>query len=204
LRVFSPIYLSPAIYDFTMKCIYRDLLDERHRLVSEWLPEKCKVVELCCGSGVLYERFLGKKQITYKGIDLLKTMTYRLARRGISVENGNVLDLDHIDADYCVMQGSFYHFRADASRVLRLMASAKRAILMEPIENFSSNASPLLRFAAQALSFIGGTSSSFRYNESSLLHAVEKSGVHVIRSERVLGGKYLRLEFEAAARKEDA
>ena len=181
-----------------MRGLYGSQMDERYRIVDRWIPDGARVVELCCGCGYLYERYLRQRGIDYFGIDLLPAMTRRLRKLGARVVQGDVLSAELPPADYTIMLGSLYHFHPVEARVIRRMAAHGRGLILEPISNFSQSTNPLIRLLARWASFIGGTNSSFRLTSARLDAVLHEAGVRVHASEEVLEGQYRLAVFNAA------
>jgi hypothetical protein len=171
-------------------------LESRYWSVADLIPTGASVVELCCGCGYLYEKFLRGRVSGYLGIDLLPSMLARLQRRGVPVRCANVLETEIPAADYIVMLGSLYHFREHASEVISRMARSGTGIVLEPVHNLSQSRCALVKQLACAMSFIGGTSSDFRFDEESLAEAFRRADVTVLRRENVLGGSYVLHVFK--------
>ena len=196
MTITSPIYSSPSIYRSVMRGLYGPQIDERYRVVDRRIPDGARVVELCCGCGYLYERFLRKRGIDYFGIDLLPAMTSRLRKLGARVVQGDVLRAELPPADYTIMLGSLYHFHPVEARVLRRMAAHGAGLVLEPISNFSQSGNTLIRLLARGASFIGGTSSGFRLTSSRLDEVLREAGVQVRVREDVLDGQYRLAIFD--------
>ena len=61
----SPIYRSAALYELTMLALYRRHRSERLRAVAQLIPAGARVVEACCGPGLLYRRHLRTKDVVH-------------------------------------------------------------------------------------------------------------------------------------------
>src|SRR6516165_10754236 len=88
----------------------------RYRAIAGLIPGGSSVLELCCGPGILHDRYLRKKGVDYTGLDINPRFIARVCRRG---GKGIVRDL-HADAplppaDVVVMQASLYQFLPDAA-----------------------------------------------------------------------------------------
>ena len=197
MPITSPIYWSPFVYRAAMRALYGAQLEERYRVVDRLIPDGARVVELCCGCGYLYERYLKKRGVDYFGIDLLPAMMSRLRKMGARVEKGDVASAALPSSDFAIMLGSLYHFHPEEARILRRMAASGTGILLEPISNLSQSSNPLIRLLARSASFIGGTSSDFRITPSRMDEVVRSSGVRVQHSEDVLDGQYRLTIFTA-------
>ena len=197
MPVTSPIYWSPFLYRTTMRALYGPQLEERYRVVDRLIPDGASVVELCCGCGYLYERYLRQRGVDYFGIDLLPAMMSRLRKMGARVEKGDVANANLPTADYAIMLGSLYHFHPGEARILQRMAACGTGIILEPISNLSQSTNPVIRLLARSASFIGGTSSDFRLTPDRMDEVTRTSGVRVQRSEDVLDGQYRLTIFTA-------
>jgi hypothetical protein len=198
MPVTSPIYWSPFLYRTVMRALYGAQLEERYRVVDRLIPDGARVVELCCGCGYLYERYLRSRGIDYFGIDLLPAMMRRLRRMGARVEQGDVATAALPPADYTIMLGSLYHFHPREAHLLRRMAANGTGIVLEPISNLSQSTNPVIQLLARSASFIGGTSSEFRLNSVRVDEVVRAAGVRVLTSEDVLEAQYRLIVFTSA------
>jgi len=178
-----------------MRMLYRGAYHERYAVVARLVPEGARVVEFCCGCGYLYEKFLAGKRVEYLGVDLLPRMLGRLRKLGARVVAGNLLEMPAPEADFCVMLGSLYHFHPHEAKVLAAMARSGRAILLEPVLNYSVSGNRLKRWLGQGLSFIGSTSSSYRLTSSRLDELLALAEFEILSDQRVLNGKYRLVEF---------
>jgi len=193
----SLLYWSPWAYRLVMRARYGHAYDERYRVVADLVPDGSHVVDLCCGCGYLYTKFLARRGIAYTGVDLLPAMTRVLRQRPVRLVHGGVLDLATLPTgDVCVMLGSLYHFHPREADVLRRMvASAPRALLLEPVENLAQSASATLSVLGGAATYIRGTQSSYRLDSARLDAVLAQAGVRVHGDRRVLGGRYRLVEF---------
>jgi Methyltransferase domain len=198
MRWVSPIYWSPFLYRMVMRLLYGRAYQERYKAVARLIPDRAIVVELCCGCGYLYEKFLRQRQIDYLGIDLLPQMVGRLRRLGAKVWVGDVLTMDVPSGEVCVMLGSLYHFHPNEEQVLAIMARSDRAILLEPVRNLSAGGYPLVRLVGKYLSYIGETTSSYRLNSDQLNILLYSPQWRVLSDHLVLSGKYRLVEFTRA------
>src|SRR4051812_13722935 len=97
-----------------MLALYGRHYGARSRAIADLIPERSSVVDLCCGPGVLYERYLKAKAVRYTGLDLNERFVARVDRLG---GVGVVRDLNDgrpfPEADTVVMQASLYQFLPD-------------------------------------------------------------------------------------------
>jgi len=180
-----------------MRLLYGRKYLNRYRLISALLPDSCSVIELCCGCGFLYEKFLARRGIHYIGVDMLDRMLSRLKKMGVKTIVGDAL-LTEVDvSDYCIMLGSLYHFYPKEHFVLKHMSKlGAKAIVLEPIINYTSSKNFLISCISKAMSHIKGTSSHRRLNTDALDIILLESGVTVIVDKIVLDGLYRLLIFQ--------
>jgi Methionine biosynthesis protein MetW len=171
----SLVYQNALLYELVMIALYGRHYWARYRSVAGLIQRGWSVVELCCGPGVLFDRYLRGMGVSYTGIDVNPSFVARVNRRG---GRGLVRDL-HEDrplpeADAVVMQASLYQFLPDdASHVVRrMLASARRRVVIaEPIRNLSDARVPVLSalarrqtdpgLGARPLRFTGATLDAF-------------------------------------------
>lgn len=53
-----------------MALLYGRHYSSRYQAIADLIQPASTVLDLCCGPGVLYRRFLRKKAVNYTGIDL--------------------------------------------------------------------------------------------------------------------------------------
>lgn len=63
----SLIYRSRAGYELAMFMLYGRHYSARYRAIANLIPYGAEVLELCCGPGILYERYLRYKDVAYRG-----------------------------------------------------------------------------------------------------------------------------------------
>jgi SAM-dependent methyltransferase len=134
----SPIYRSAAIYELTILALYRRHRSARLRAIADLIPAGARVVEACCGPGLLYRRHLRDKRVEYTGLDISPAFVRRLARAGVDARLWDLREPRPLPgADYVVMQGSLYQFLPDARPVVdRMLDAARHALVVaEPVEN---------------------------------------------------------------------
>ncbi|QWE22953.1 class I SAM-dependent methyltransferase [Polynucleobacter sp. AP-Jannik-300A-C4] len=180
-----------------MRLLYGRNYVKRYRLVSRLLPDKCSVVELCCGCGYLYEKFLATRGIRYVGVDMLERMLKKLKSMGVKTVAGDALFVEIEKADYCIMLGSLYHFFPKEDLLLQRMTRlGQKAILLEPIINYTHSSNFLIAYISRILSYIKGTSSSERINSEMLDVILMRAGVTVLLDKVVLDGFYRLIIFQ--------
>ncbi len=167
----SLVYRSAFLYESVMLGLYGRHYTSRYRAIAELIPTGSSVVDLCCGPGTLYDRYLRHKSVDYTGLDLNRRFVDRVVRRG---GRGQVRDLHADDplptADYLVMHASLYHFLPDPSPVVERMCRAARneVIIGEPIRNLSSSGLPLLSSVARHGTDPGQGTHHLRFDEPAL------------------------------------
>ena len=111
----SLVYRSAVGYELLMRALYGRYYTDRMRAVAGEVPDGSSVLELCCGPGTLYLRYLRARTRRYVGIDVNARFVAQLQRRGVDARR---LDLaagaDPLpDADAVILQASLYHFLPD-------------------------------------------------------------------------------------------
>ena len=167
----SLIYRSRIAYEFAMVALYRSHYADRYEAIANLIPRGAEVLELCCGPGILYDRYLRHKNVNYRGLDISEKFVNDLVRRGVAAERWDLLSdrpLPH--AEYVIMQASLYHFLPNAAPVLdRMLAAAEeKVILAEPIKNLASSSVPMIARLSRMLTDPGGGSSANRFVEGAL------------------------------------
>lgn len=173
----SLIYRSNAGYELVMLALYRRHYLARYRTVANLVPAGAEVLELCCGPGILYRRFLRHKNVRYRGLDVSENFVQHLLRRGIPAERWDLRGETPLPpAEYIIMQASLYHFLPNAAGMLRRMLNAARkaVIIAEPIRNLASSRWPAVAYLARRLSDPGGGTAANRFVEKTLDELAEQ------------------------------
>ena len=164
----------------------------RHRAVADLVEPNSSVLELCCGPGKLYRRYLRNKTISYTGLDLNARFIKNLAKTGA---RGEVCDITTSkplpESDYVIMQASLYHFLPDVSPILdRMMTAAKKALIMsEPVRNLADARLGLVRSLSARFANVGKRNEVLRFNEASLDDLFARLGYVPARTLFISGGR---------------
>jgi SAM-dependent methyltransferase len=188
----SLVYRSAAIYELVMLGLYGRHYPARYRALAEMIPAKASVLDVCCGPGILYDRYLRRKGVDYLGLDINPRFVARVRRRG-----GRAMLWDlHRDeplpaADYVTMQASLYQFLPNAAPIVERLcrAARKRLIVAEPIRNLADSAWPWLARMAQRSTDPGLGSRPSRFTEATLDELFRSLGMPVSRSFLIPGGR---------------
>jgi SAM-dependent methyltransferase len=176
----SLIYRTSAGYELVMRALYGRHYAARMRVVAQRIPANASVLELCCGPGTLYKRYLRGHVGSYTGLDLNEGFVARLRREGVDARR---LDLaqDGVPlprADVVLIQASLYHFLPDPTALLeRMLAAARdRVIVAEPVRNLASSQIPLIRSIGSRGTDPGGAGNSHeqRFTEATLDALMER------------------------------
>jgi ubiquinone/menaquinone biosynthesis C-methylase UbiE len=124
----SVVCRSARGYELLMRVLYGRHYQARMRVVAERVARGASVLELCCGPGTLYFRYLSERAGGYVGLDVNPQFVARLRRSGIDARcldlagDGATLPV----ADVVIMQASLYHFLPDAGGIVDRMLAAAR------------------------------------------------------------------------------
>ena len=166
------IYRNAFIYEMTMVAGYGRHYGERYRAITELIPHGASVLDLCCGPGILYRRYLRNKSVSYTGLDINEKFVRNLVRCGALAQVHDLRSNDPLPAaDYVVMQASLYHFLPDPGPILsRMIAAARSAVIVsEPIRNLSSSRMPALSWLARTITNPGTGPAPERFTEETLI-----------------------------------
>ena len=78
----SLIYSDAFVYEVVMRALYRRGYNERFSSVAELIGEGSSVLDVCCGPGTLFHRYLKTKGVTYTGLDINRHFVERLSAEG--------------------------------------------------------------------------------------------------------------------------
>ncbi|MDO1450978.1 hypothetical protein Q0590_32185 [Rhodocytophaga aerolata] len=152
---------------------YNNRFTEVINLLKE-LPPGSSVLELCFGDTYIAEH-CKKSKVRWVGVDLNPHFVKKAVAKGYEAIEGNVLTTKNLpESNICIMMGSLYHFHNTLEDVFsRILASSPVVIISEPVKNLSSS-SGLIGYIARRSAKVGKGNEEFRYNEVTLLEALEK------------------------------
>jgi Methylase involved in ubiquinone/menaquinone biosynthesis len=185
------IYRNTFIYDLLMRVLYNRHYAARSRAIADLIEPVSSVLDLCCGSGLLYRGYLREKRVSYMGLDKSASFVEALNRRGIRAREWDLRsDAALPQADYVTMQSSLCYFLPNAAPIIdRMLSAAQKAVIIaEPIRNLSTSTSPLVARIAVKLSGPGGEHSQ-RFNEESLDDLFRAYSARVRTSFKIPGGR---------------
>ncbi len=187
----SLIYRSSRGYELLMRALYGRHYEDRMRVVAEQVPQGASVLELCCGPGTLYFRYLTDHP--YIGLDVNEGFVERLESRGVDARRVDLAGGDQPlpTTDVALIQASLYHFLPEAEAIVdRMLAAAKqRVIVAEPIRNLSSSRAPVIGSLGQRATDPGTGGHEHRFNEAALDALMDRYAQRVIRAFLAPGGR---------------
>jgi SAM-dependent methyltransferase len=191
----SLIYRSAGGYELLMRVLYGRHYGSRMRSVADQVPAGATVLELCCGPGSLYLRYLHGRIGSYVGLDLNEGFVERLRRRGIDARRLDLAaDADPLPhADVVIMQASLYHFLPDASAIVdRMLAAASdRVIISEPVRNLASSELPIVGALGRRAADPGAGSHAHRFTEETLEELMARYRERILTVFAIPGGREL-------------
>jgi hypothetical protein len=189
----SLVYRSSVGYELLMRVLYGRHYDDRMRAVAAEVPDGASVLELCCGPGTLYLRYLRARTSAYTGVDVNPRFVKQLRQRGV---DARLLDLasstgDLPAADVVVLQASLYHFLPAPERILdRMVAGAHdRVIVSEPVRNLASSDLPLVGRIGRRAADPGVGGHAHRFTEKTLADMMAGYVDRVLKSFLIPGGR---------------
>ena len=184
----SVIYRSLWFYRVAMSLLYGGRYRMRFQRVAELIRDADQaVLELCFGDVVIasYCRRLGKKWL---GLDANETFVAHAVKSGFEARREDVALAGVLPGcDVCIMMGSLYHFQARLPDLFRrVKAASARWIISEPVRNWTNASNPLLRLLARKGTRAGLCEETFRFDEDSLIKALDELKVSVGFNYRVV------------------
>jgi SAM-dependent methyltransferase len=167
----SLLYRTAVGYDISMRLLYGRHYSARYRTVAQLVPDGASVVDVCCGPGVLYRKYLAPRGIRYTGIDINERYIRSIVMAGGQGEVADVATLERLPAgDVVVMQASLYHFLPDPRPILEKMvvAAARSVVIAEPIRNLTQHPNRVISSVASRLSNAGFGAEELRFTEERL------------------------------------
>jgi SAM-dependent methyltransferase len=190
----SLIYRSAVGYELLMRALYGRHYADRMRAVAGEVPHGASVLELCCGPGTLYLRYLRQRTSGYVGIDVNPGFVEQLRRRGVDARG---LDLaasadDPLPtADAVILQASLYHFLPHPERILdRMLGAARdRVIVSEPVRNLASSNLPLVDVLGRRAADPGVGGHAQRFTTQTLEALMGRYRERILKSFPIPGGR---------------
>jgi SAM-dependent methyltransferase len=189
----SLVYRTARGYELLMRILYGRHYQARMRVVAERVPRGASVLELCCGPGTLYFRYLSERAGGYVGLDVNPHFVARLRRSGI---DARCLDLTSDGAtlpvaDVVIMQASLYHFLPEAGGIVdRMLAAAREFVIVsEPIRNLASSAVPGVGLLGRRAVDPGVGGHTGRFTEATLDQLMERHRGQVSSAFKIPGGR---------------
>jgi SAM-dependent methyltransferase len=187
------VYRSACGYELLMVALYGRHYRARMAAVAQQVPAGASVLELCCGPGTLYERYLRERVAGYIGMDVNARFIAGLKRRGV---DARVLDLAHgceplPAVDVVIMQASLYHFLPrPESVVARMLAAAReRVVIAEPVRNLATSDVAAVRWLGRRAADPGIGTHEERFTEATLDRLMDRYRERVIAAFLVPGGR---------------
>jgi SAM-dependent methyltransferase len=189
----SLIYRSAVGYELLMRGLYGRHYDDRMRAVAGEVREGASVLELCCGPGTLYLRYLRTRTSGYVGIDVNPGFVERLNHLGVAANRLDLAASDEPlpDADAVILQASLYHFLPHPERIIDRMLSVarERVIVSEPVRNLASSGLPLVGRLSRNAADPGVGGHAQRFTEASLDDLMGHYRERILRSFPIPGGR---------------
>ncbi len=196
MQIMSPIYWSASLYNVALKLLYGTHFKERFRCVAARIPPDAKeILDVCCGTGLLFDLYLRQKDLHYIGLDFNKLLLRRVKKLGgetIHMKLPGSLP----SADVVLMMGSLYHFKGQETDMVDFMITAARqkVIILEPVQAMSL--SLFGGFLGKCATYIQKTSSSYRIRESCLKEIMKKYPLAAFT--KVMDKKYVMVEIQTS------
>src|SRR5215204_3340727 len=163
------VYRNPRLYRLAMRLLDRHA-DEDLRMVADRIEPGSHVLDLCCGDAAI-ARLLLAKRCRYVGLELNERFVADGRRRGLDVRrwDGATLAIPQ-DADVVCMLSSLYQFIPEERSLLdEMLRHARRTIIVsEPVRNWATSDSALLRRVARTVTHVNGEVFERRLDEERL------------------------------------
>ena len=187
------MYRSASGYELLMLVLYGRHYRARMAAVGAQVPAGASVLELCCGPGTLYERYLRERAGEYVGVDVNERFIARLMRRGVDARR---IDLAHGGGslpavDVVIMQASLYHFLPYPEAVVaRMLAAARdRVVIAEPVRNLATSDVAVVRWLGRRAADPGVGTHEERFTEATLDRLMDRYRERVLAAFLVPGGR---------------
>jgi SAM-dependent methyltransferase len=189
----SLIYRSAAGYELLMRALYGRHYAARMRAVAAQVPDGAAVLELCCGPGTLYKRYLRGHVSAYIGLDLNQRFVAQLREQGVDARSVDLANTAEPlpRTDVALIQASLYHFLPDAGALIERMLSAARdrVIVSEPVRNLASSQMTLVGLLGRRGTDPGGGGHDQRFTEQTLDQLMARYDDRIRNSFLIPGGR---------------
>jgi SAM-dependent methyltransferase len=190
----SLIYRSASVYEAMMRFLYGRWYNERFQSLARLIREGSSVLDICCGPGTLFHRYLKAKGVDYIGLDINQHFIDRVRAGGATGIIWNLKENRPLPrAEYVLIQSSLYHFLPDPSNVIERMISAaeKQVLIAEPIRNMADSRIRSVAFLARKLTNPGTGDQPSRFDETRLDALMERYQLrgYPVRSDLIAGGR---------------
>jgi hypothetical protein len=148
-----------------MDLLYKGSYNQRFEKIYGMIEGR-NVVELCFGDIIIAEH-CRQRGIRWTGFDMNTKFVRHAKKKGFDARLADVKRISELPtADLCIIAGSLYHFAENIeSLILKMMHSAQRIIISEPIHNLS-NRSDLVGYLARRSTSCGEKHEQFRFTQS--------------------------------------
>lgn len=189
----SLVYRSARGYELLMRALYGRHYAARMRAVAEQVPPGASVLELCCGPGTLYSRYLSDRGGDYIGVDVNDGFVDALRRRGVDARRMDLANASETlpAADVALMQASLYHFLPDAGAIVeRMLAAARdRVIVSEPVRNLATSDLPGVALLGRRAADPGVGGHADRFTEATLDELMARYRERTLAAFPIPGGR---------------
>lgn len=166
------IYRSGVAYELLMGVLYGRHYRDRLRVVAAEVPPGSAVVELCCGRGTLYTRYLRDSVSTYIGLEMDERFVAGLRRRGVDARLMDPCSTSEPlpSADVAIIQACLHQFLPDPTHILdRMLAAARRSVIVsEPVRGLSGGSNPVSKLIRRPASDRKVGDAARRFTEETL------------------------------------
>jgi hypothetical protein len=155
-----------VLYSLKYKKRFYDIIDR----ISE---NDTSILDLCFGDTIIADE-CKRRKISWTGFDLNSYFVLRAKKKGYLALEADLVAIEKFPiADVCIMCGSLYHFIDEIESVLsKMLQSAPKIILSEPVQNLSSQKG-LLGSVAKIMTNAGKGHENFRFNKETIIETLE-------------------------------
>jgi len=170
----SIIYKNISLYRFVITFLYGGKYKERFYKVCSFLKDdERKILELCFGD-IIVADYCRDNHKDWTGIDVIEGFVVHAKQKGYLAQQADICQMDLLPVcDVCLMIGSLYHFADHLDKILPMMlTSSRRIIISEPINNLA-NRKDIIGTIASKMTAVNNKSVKFRYAKNTLLEQLD-------------------------------
>ncbi len=126
-----------SVLDSRRRPFVREILGRSdYAIISEWIEDRSRVLDLGCGEGELLQWLVENKGVEARGIEIDPRKVQRAISRGVSVYQGDIdlglADYPDLSFDYVILSQTLQETRRPLHVLREMLRVGRRAIIAFP------------------------------------------------------------------------